>query len=71
MSNAECVIALTLLIGRQDGHPACKMSGGVLAWFTVCGKVQICIMAQLMPLSFPLSCSSKSRLVLPYWYRLT
>jgi len=26
--------ALTLLVGRQDGHPACKkLSGGVLAWF--------------------------------------
>jgi len=28
-------------------------------------------MAQLMPLPFTVSCSSKSRLVLPYWYRLT
>jgi len=26
--------ALTLLVGRQEGHPACKtMSGGVLAWY--------------------------------------
>jgi len=26
--------ALTLLVGRQEGHPACKkLSGGVLAWF--------------------------------------
>jgi len=26
--------ALTLLVGRQEGHPACKKpSGGVLAWF--------------------------------------
>jgi len=25
--------ALTLLVGRQEGHPACKkLSGGVLAW---------------------------------------
>jgi len=25
--------ALTLLVGRQEGHPACKkVSGGVLAW---------------------------------------
>jgi len=24
---------LTLLVGRQEGHPACKIvSGGVLAW---------------------------------------
>jgi len=29
--------ALTLLVGRQEGHPACKnLSGGVLAWLSVC-----------------------------------
>jgi len=28
-------------------------------------------MAQLMPLALTISCSSKSRLVLPFWYRLT
>jgi len=28
--------ALTLLVGRQEGHPACKkFSGGVLAWLSV------------------------------------
>jgi len=28
--------ALMLLVGRQEGHPACKkMSGGVLAWLSV------------------------------------
>jgi len=28
--------ALTLLVGRQEGHPACKkQSGGVLAWLSV------------------------------------
>ena len=26
--------ALTLLVGQQEGHPACKkLSGGMLAWF--------------------------------------
>ena len=26
--------ALMLLVGRQEGHPACKkLSGGVLAWY--------------------------------------
>jgi len=35
---------LMLLVGRQEGHPACKkLSGGVLAWLSVWGKVQICI----------------------------
>jgi len=28
--------ALTLLVGRQEGHPACKkQSGGVLVWLSV------------------------------------
>ena len=28
--------ALTLLVGRQEGHPACKkLSGGVPAWLSV------------------------------------
>jgi len=36
--------ALTLLVGPQKGHPTCKkLSGGVLAWLSVWGKVQICI----------------------------
>ena len=36
--------ALTLLVGRQEGHLACKkQSGGVLAWLSVWSKVQTCI----------------------------
>jgi len=36
--------ALTLLVGQQDGHPACKkLSGGLLAWLSVWSKVQTCI----------------------------
>jgi len=36
--------ALTLLVWRQEGHPACKkLSGGVLAWLSVWGEVQTCI----------------------------
>ena len=32
------------LVGRQEGHPACKkLSGGVLAWLSVWSKVQTCI----------------------------
>jgi len=35
---------LTLLVGRQEGHPACKkLSGGVLAWLSVWREVQTCI----------------------------
>ena len=37
--------ALTLLVGRQEGHPACKkLSGGVLAWLSVWSEVQTCIL---------------------------
>jgi len=41
--NAFSAIAfsdLMLLVGRQEGHPACKkLSGGVLAWLSVWSKV--------------------------------
>ena len=55
--------ALTLLVGRQEGHPACKkLSGG-------CAGVVICLergadlhMAQLMPLPLTASYSSKIRI---------
>jgi len=48
-----------LLVGRQEGHPACKkLSGGVLAWLSVWSVMQTLA-------------SVKSRLVLPFWYRLT
>jgi len=40
--------ALALLFGRQEGHLACKktekkLSGGMLAWLSVWGGMQICI----------------------------
>jgi len=36
--------ALMLLVGRQEGHPACKNSlVGVLAWLSVWSEVQTCI----------------------------
>ena len=36
--------ALTLLVGRQEGHPACKqLSGGMLAWLSVWSELQTCI----------------------------
>jgi len=38
------ISALTLLVGRQEGHPACKkLSGGLLAWLSVWSEVQTCI----------------------------
>jgi len=35
---------LTLLVGRQEGHTACKkLSSGILAWLSVWSEVQTCI----------------------------
>ena len=52
--------ALTLLVGRQEGHPACKN------WVVGCWRVVICLergadlhMAQRMPLPLTVSCFSK------------
>ena len=35
--------ALMLLVGQQEGHPACKNSGGVPAWLFVWSEEQTCI----------------------------
>jgi len=45
-----------LLVGRQEGHPACKkLSSGVLAWLSVWSRV----LAKLMPLPLSVPCFSK------------
>ena len=50
-----------LLVGRQEGHPACKkLSGGVLVWLSVWSEVQTCIWPSwygIWPLT--VSCFSK------------
>jgi len=44
ITSASAFSALTLLVGRQEGHPACKkLSGGLLAWLSVWSEVQTCI----------------------------
>ena len=64
--------ALTLLVRRQEGHPACKkLSGGVLAWLSVWSKVQTCIWPSWCHCHSLSLASVKSRLVLPFWYWLT
>ena len=64
--------ALTLLVGRQEGHPACKkLSGGLLAWLSVWSEVQTCIWPSWCHCHSLSLASVKSRLVLPFWYRLT
>ena len=63
--------ALTLLVGRQEGHPACKkLSGGVLAWLCVWSEVQPCIWPSWCH-CYSLSLASvESRLILLFWYLL-
>ena len=64
--------ALTLVVGRQEGHPACrKLSGGVLAWLSLESEVQTCIWPSWCHCHSLSLASVKSRLVLPVWYRLT
>ena len=64
--------ALTLLVGWQEGHPACrKLSGGVLVWLPVWSEVQTCIWPSWCHCHSLSLASVKSRLVLPFWYRLT
>jgi len=61
--------ALTLLVGRQEEHLACKKTEWwVLAWLSVWSEMQTCIWPSCHSLSLA---SVKSRLVLPCWYRHT
>jgi len=62
--------ALTLLVGRQEGHPACKKTE-VLAWLSVWSEVQTCIWPCWCHCHSLSLASVKSRLVLPFWYRPT
>ena len=43
-SSSLCLQCFEAVVGRQEGHPACKkLSGGVLAWLSVWCEVQTCI----------------------------
>jgi len=70
--SASAFSALMLLVGRQKGHPACKkLSGGLLAWLSVWSELQTCIYPSWCHWHTLSLASVKSRLVLPFWYRLT
>ena len=52
--------ALTLLVGRQEGHPACKKTEWWGAGVVICLEQGADLhMAQLMPLPLTVSCFSK------------
>jgi len=63
--------ALMLLVGRQEGHLACKkQSVGVLAWLSVWSEVQTCIWLSWCHCHTLSLAPVKSRLVLLFWCRL-
>jgi len=52
--------ALTLLVGREEGHPACKKTERWGAGVVIClERLADLHMAQLMPLPLTISCFSK------------
>jgi len=64
--------ALTLLVGRQEGHPACKKTEQWGAGMVICLERDADLhMAQLMPLPLTVSCFSKIQICFTLWYRLT
>jgi len=62
---------VTLLVGWQEGHPACKKTDWWGAGMVICLEQGADLhMAQLVLL--PLSIASvQSKLVLPFWYHFT
>jgi len=57
--------------GKKGIRPVIKLTGGMLAWLSDWSEVQTCIWPSWCHChSLPLA-SVKSRLVFPFWYRLT
>ena len=81
MSWSFAFSALMLLVGWQEGHPACKKTEWWGAGIVICLEREADVhMAQLMPLPLTVSCFSKIQigftflvlaLILSFWYRLT
>ena len=59
--------ALTLLVGRQEGHPACKKTEWWGAGVVIClERVADLHMAQLMPLPLNVSCFNKIQIAVTF-----
>jgi len=64
--------SLTPVVGQQEGHAACKKTEWWDAGVVMClGQGADLHMAQLMPLPLTISCCTKSRLVLHFWFYLS
>jgi len=60
---AKAFSALTWLVGRQEGHPACKKTEWWGAGVVICQEQGADLhTAQLMPLPLTVSCFSKIRI---------
>ena len=70
-SSMPSVLWRCWLGGRKGIRPVKNMSGGVLAWLSVWSKMQTCIWPSWCQCHSLSLASVKSRLVLPFWYRLT
>jgi len=58
--NKHAFSAMTLLVWRQEGHPACKKTEWWSAGMVICLERGADLhMAQVMPLLLTVSCSSK------------
>jgi len=71
----ECSLHLTIPTNKQLTilQPVCiaTLSSEVLAWLSVCSEVQTCISPSWCHCHSLSLAPVKSRLVLPFWYRLT
>ena len=57
--------------GRKGIRPVKNLTGGVLAWLSVWSEMQTCIWPSWCHCHSLTLSSVKSRLVLPFWYRIT
>ena len=65
------VLGRCWLGGTKGIRSVKKLSGGVLAWLSVCSEVQTCTWPSWRHCHSLSLASVKSRLVLPFWYWLT
>jgi len=69
--SAYAFSALTLLVGRQEEHPACKKTEQWGAGMVTCLERDAGLHMADATATHCLFASVKSRLVLPFWYLLT
>ena len=70
-SSVPSVLWRCWLGGRKGIRPVKKLSGEVLTWLSVWSEVQTCIWPSWCHCHSLSLASVKSRLVSPFWYRLT